>query len=67
MIEKIANGLVNQMLDENVIDKGMAERYVYVLTLWMEKFITIGTIVLISILDSRKRDEDTTSRIAANP
>lgn len=50
MIEKIANGLVNQMLDENVIDKGMAERYVYVLTLWMEKFITIGTIVLISIV-----------------
>ena len=29
--------------------KDMAERYIYVAICWMEKFITIGTIILISI------------------
>jgi accessory gene regulator B len=50
MIEKVANSLVNQMADESVIDKGMAEHYAYVLISWMEKFIIIGTVVLISIV-----------------
>lgn len=49
MIEKIAINLVGQMTEEKLIDKDMSERYIYVLTSWIEKFITIGTIILISI------------------
>jgi len=49
MIEKIAIDLVGQMADTKLIHKDMEERYVYVTICWMEKFITIGTIILISI------------------
>lgn len=50
MIEKIANDLVEQMTKEKLIHKDMAERYIYVATSWMEKFIVILTIMLISII-----------------
>lgn len=50
MIEKIAINLVNQMTEVKLIHKDMAERYIYVAICWMEKFITIGTIILISIV-----------------
>lgn len=49
MIEKIAIDLVDQMTETKLIHKDMAERYIYVAIGWMEKFITIGTIILISI------------------
>ena len=49
MIEKIAIDLVDQMTETKLIHKDMAERYIYVAICWMEKFITIGTIILISI------------------
>lgn len=49
MIEKIAIDLVDQMTETKLIHKDMAERYIYVEICWMEKFITIGTIILISI------------------
>lgn len=50
MIEKIAIDLAGHMAEERLIDKDMAERYIYVLISWMEKFITVGTILLISII-----------------
>lgn len=49
MIEKIANDLVDQMAEAKLIHRDMTERYIYVAISWMEKFITIGTIILISI------------------
>ena len=49
MIEKIAIDLVDQMTETKLIHKDMAERYIYVANCWMEKIITIGTIILISI------------------
>ena len=49
MTEKIAIDLVDQMTETKLIHKDMAERYIYVAICWMEKFITIGTIILISI------------------
>jgi len=49
MIEKIAIDLVDQMTETKLIHKDKAERYIYVAICWMEKFITIGTIILISI------------------
>lgn len=49
MIEKIAIDLVDQMTETKLIHKDMAERYIYVAICWMEKLITIGTIILISI------------------
>ncbi len=53
MIEKIAIDLVDQMTETKLIHKDMAERYIYVAICWMEKFITIGTIILISIAVER--------------
>lgn len=50
MIEKIAIYLVGQMTETELIDKDMKERYIYVLICWIEKIISIGTIVLISIV-----------------
>lgn len=50
MIEKIAINLVDQMMEANLIKKDMAERYIYVSISWMEKFITIGTVVLIGMV-----------------
>lgn len=50
MIEKMAMGLVDQMAEEKMIDKEAEEYYVYTLVSLMEKFITIGTILLISVL-----------------
>ena len=49
MIEKMAMGLVDQMAEEKMIDKEAEEYYVYTLVSLMEKFITIGTILLISV------------------
>lgn len=50
MIEKIAIYLVGQMTETKLIVKDMEERYIYVLICWIEKNVSIGTIVLISIV-----------------
>lgn len=50
MIEKIAIDFVGQMTEAKLIHKDMAERYIYVSVCWIEKIITIGTIILISIV-----------------
>lgn len=49
MIEKLTNELVSQMTEAKLIDKELEEYYLYVLISWIEKFITVGTIILISI------------------
>ena len=50
MIEKIADDLIGQMTEARLIDKDMEERYVYVFICWIEKFITVGSIIVISLL-----------------
>ena len=50
MIERIAINLVAQMTEERLIHKDMEERYVYVAVSWIEKFITVISIVVISIV-----------------
>lgn len=49
MIEKLADDLISQMAEIKLIDKDMEERYVYVFICWVEKFITVGSIILISL------------------
>lgn len=49
MVDKIALKIVTQMVEDNLIQKDMEERYRYVAVCWIEKLITIGTIVLISV------------------
>lgn len=49
MIEKLTNELVSQMTEAKLIDEELKEYYVYVLISWIEKFITVGTIILISV------------------
>lgn len=49
MIEKLTNELVSQMTEAKLINEELEEYYVYVLISWIEKFITVGTIILISV------------------
>ena len=49
MSEKLTNELVSQMTEAKLIDEELKEYYVYVLISWIEKFITVGTIILISV------------------
>lgn len=46
MIEKIADDLIGQMTEARLIDKEMEARYVYVFICWIEKFITVGSIIV---------------------
>lgn len=48
MIEKLAVDLVSQMVEAKLIDMEMETRYVYTLVCWLEKFITVGTVIFIS-------------------
>lgn len=50
MVEKLAINLVDQMLDSKMIGDGQKEYYVYSLILLVEKTITLGTILMISLL-----------------
>lgn len=50
MIEKLANNLVDQMMNENLIDIEKKENYVYAFTYIVEHFLTIGTIIVISLI-----------------
>ena len=47
--EKIADDLIGQMTEARLIDKDMEERYIYVFICWIEKFITVGSIIVISL------------------
>ena len=49
MIEKMADDLIGQMTEARLIDKDMEERYIYVFICWIEKFITVGSIIVISL------------------
>lgn len=50
MIEKIVLKLVDQMETENIIKKSEREHYEYALITMIERFITIGTILVIGIV-----------------
>lgn len=49
MVEKLAVNLVDQMLDNKMIEDGQKEYYIYSLISLMEKTITLGTILMISL------------------
>ncbi|MCD7837233.1 MAG: accessory gene regulator B family protein [Lachnospiraceae bacterium] len=49
MVEKLVNNLVGRMVREKLIDDKMREEYIYVLQIYLEKIVTIGSILLISI------------------
>lgn len=50
MVERLATNLIAQMLENKLIDKEMADRYIYTFICFVEKFITIGSIILISLI-----------------
>ena len=49
MIEKIAANLIGQMIRDKLVDESHREWYEYALISLSERFLTIGTILLISI------------------
>lgn len=50
MVEKIANNFIGQMVDNKIINKEMADMYIYTFICFVEKFVTIGSIVIISLI-----------------
>lgn len=50
MVEKLATNLISQMIENKIIDKEMKERYTYTFICFVEKFITTGSIMLISLI-----------------
>ena len=54
MIEKMADDLIGQMTEARLIDKDMEERYIYVFICWIEKFITVGSIIVVISLAFHK-------------
>ncbi|MCM1500467.1 MAG: accessory gene regulator B family protein [Clostridium sp.] len=50
MIEKMAISVVGQMCEENLIEKRMEEYYIYVLESLTENVITLGSILLLSLV-----------------
>lgn len=50
MVQKIAIGLVSQMVTEKMIDVRQKENYIYTLVSLLERCITVGTILLFSVL-----------------
>lgn len=49
MVEKIANAIVEQLEKERLIEHCMKEQYIYALLTMIERWITISTIVIISL------------------
>ena len=45
MVEKLATNLISQMIENKIIVKEMADRYIYTFICFVEKFITIGSII----------------------
>ena len=52
MFEKIANAIVEQLEKEKLIEKCMKEQYLYALLTMTERWITITTIVVISLISN---------------
>ena len=50
MVERIANNFIGQMVDNKIINKELADMYIYTFICFVEKFITIGSIVIISLI-----------------
>ena len=50
MVEKLATDLIAQMVENKIIDKEMAEKYIYTFICFVEKIITISSIALISLI-----------------
>ena len=50
MVEKIANNFIGQMVDNKIINKEMEDMYIYTFICFVEKFITIGSILIISLI-----------------
>ena len=50
MVEKIANNFIGQMVENKIINKEMEDMYIYTFICFVEKFITIGSIVIISLI-----------------
>lgn len=50
MVEKIATAIVGQMGDEKMISQNMKENYVYALIIMTERWITVGSILGISLI-----------------
>ena len=50
MVEKIANNFIEQMVENKIINKEMADMYIYTFICFVEKFITIGSIIIISLI-----------------
>ena len=50
MVEKLATNLIAQMIENKIIVKEMADRYIYTFICFVEKIITIGSIILISLI-----------------
>lgn len=50
MIEKMADDLIRYMTEEKMIKENLKEDYTYALISILEKFITIGSILIISIV-----------------
>lgn len=50
MVEKLATDLIAQMVEAKLIDKKMAVKYIYAFICIIEKFITISSIILISLI-----------------
>jgi len=50
MVEKIANNFIGQMVENKIINKELADMYIYTFICFVEKFITIGSIMIISLI-----------------
>lgn len=50
MIDKLANILVQKMEDNNIIIKEECQIYNYVITIYIESFLAIGTLLIIGII-----------------
>ena len=50
MVEKMANNFIGQMVENKIINKEMADMYIYTFICFVEKFVTIGSIVIISLI-----------------
>lgn len=50
MIEKLANTIVNQIIERNYCTSNMKEHYIYALIITAEKWITLATIFGISLI-----------------
>ena len=53
MVERMARSMARRMIETGLIEEDMAGSYIYVAVCLIERFITIGTIILISIIIGR--------------